>query len=53
MKRNRLIQTFVVLFALCVTTDCALAIAGPLEFSFATGFFNNIFLLPFRLAGCG
>ncbi len=53
MRRNKFVQAFVFLLAFGAVTDCAMALAGPLEFSFATGFLNSIFLLPFRLAGCG
>ncbi len=53
MKRKRLLQTFVFVLSIGLVADCAMALAGPLEFSFATGFRNNVFLLPFRLGGCG
>lgn len=52
IKRKRFLQTFVFVMAVCLTADFAMALAGPLEFSFATGFLNNVFLLPFRLFGC-
>jgi hypothetical protein len=37
------------------TADVALAsiLPGPFEFSFFTPILNGLFLLPFRIAGCG
>jgi hypothetical protein len=38
---------------LAATEKLFAQLPGPFEFSFATGFLNNVFLLPFRLGGCG
>ena len=52
-RRYRVFRLLVLLWAFCAAAECALAgISGPLSFNFATGFLSNIFLLPFKLAGC-
>jgi hypothetical protein len=57
-RRSLARATFQVALAICfvsATADVALAsiLPGPFEFSFFTPVLNGLFLLPFRMAGCG
>ena len=56
MRRARqLLRLYLAAIFVCLAADIALAgfLPAPFEFSFFTPGLTELFLLPFRLAGCG
>ncbi len=52
-RRFKSVRIPLVVAVVAVVTEKALALLpGPFEFSFVTGFLNNVFLWPFSLGGC-